>query len=68
MLVTQYEEPRRQEAARVTVPVDKLEEKALIALARVRAPDFYLHVCIFQEKGKKKPWQSLQLSFFFSHL
>ncbi|KAL8555090.1 hypothetical protein ACS0TY_003044 [Phlomoides rotata] len=32
--VLMYEEPRRQEAARTTVPVDKLEEKALIALAR----------------------------------
>ncbi|KAL2490563.1 Peptide-N(4)-(N-acetyl-beta-glucosaminyl)asparagine amidase [Abeliophyllum distichum] len=32
--VLMYEDPHRQEAARKTVPVDKLEEKALIALAR----------------------------------
>ncbi|KAG8363779.1 hypothetical protein BUALT_Bualt19G0057800 [Buddleja alternifolia] len=32
--VLMYEDPQRQEAARKTVPVDKLEEKALVALAR----------------------------------
>nr|GMC91032.1 peptide-N(4)-(N-acetyl-beta-glucosaminyl) asparagine amidase [Ipomoea batatas] len=32
--VLQYEDPQRQEAARKTVPTDKLEEKALISLAR----------------------------------
>ncbi|XP_027161166.1 peptide-N(4)-(N-acetyl-beta-glucosaminyl)asparagine amidase [Coffea eugenioides] len=32
--VRMYEDPHRQEAARKTVPVDKLEEKALVALAR----------------------------------
>ncbi|VFQ66296.1 unnamed protein product [Cuscuta campestris] len=29
-----YEDPRKQEAARKTVPIDNLEEKALISLAR----------------------------------
>ncbi|XP_057798309.1 peptide-N(4)-(N-acetyl-beta-glucosaminyl)asparagine amidase [Salvia miltiorrhiza] len=32
--VLMYENPQRQEAARKTVPVDKLEEKAVVALAR----------------------------------
>ncbi|CAN0920446.1 Peptide-N(4)-(N-acetyl-beta-glucosaminyl)asparagine amidase [Linum grandiflorum] len=32
-----YEDPVRQEAARKTVPVDELEEKALVSLAKVRA-------------------------------
>ncbi|KAL6496960.1 Peptide-N(4)-(N-acetyl-beta-glucosaminyl)asparagine amidase [Orobanche gracilis] len=32
--VLMYEDPQRQEAARKTVPMDKLEEKALVALAR----------------------------------
>ncbi|CAI9102617.1 OLC1v1000917C4 [Oldenlandia corymbosa var. corymbosa] len=32
--VLMYEDPHRQEAARKTVPIDKLEEKALVALAR----------------------------------
>lgn len=32
--VLQYEDPNRQEAARKTVPVDELEEKALVALAK----------------------------------
>ncbi|KAL8028776.1 hypothetical protein ABFX02_14G182900 [Erythranthe guttata] len=32
--VLMYEDPHRQEAARKTVPVDKLEEKAMLALAR----------------------------------
>ncbi|XP_022868029.1 peptide-N(4)-(N-acetyl-beta-glucosaminyl)asparagine amidase-like [Olea europaea var. sylvestris] len=41
--VLMYEDPHRQEAARKTVPVDKLEEKALIALARVRAFIFNLY-------------------------
>ena len=30
----QYEDPTRQEAARKTVPVDELEEKALVAMAK----------------------------------
>lgn len=30
----QYEDPVRQEAARKTVPIDKLEEKALVAIAK----------------------------------
>ena len=30
----QYEDPTRQEAARKTVPVDELEEKALVAIAK----------------------------------
>lgn len=37
MALLQYEDPQRQEAARKTVPADKLEEKALISLARVRS-------------------------------
>ncbi|KAI3473915.1 hypothetical protein Pfo_028109 [Paulownia fortunei] len=32
--VLMYEDPHRQEAGRKTVPVDKLEEKAMVALAR----------------------------------
>ncbi|KAK4491085.1 hypothetical protein RD792_001807 [Penstemon davidsonii] len=32
--VLMYEDPHKQEAARKTVPVDKLEEKAMVALAR----------------------------------
>ncbi|PIA37637.1 hypothetical protein AQUCO_03000293v1 [Aquilegia coerulea] len=32
--VRQYEDPVRQEAARKTVPVDELEEKALVSLAK----------------------------------
>ncbi|KAK6143225.1 hypothetical protein DH2020_023573 [Rehmannia glutinosa] len=32
--VLMYEDPHRQEAARKTVPADKLEEKAMVALAR----------------------------------
>ncbi|XP_047341537.1 peptide-N(4)-(N-acetyl-beta-glucosaminyl)asparagine amidase [Impatiens glandulifera] len=32
--VQMYEDPARQEAARKTVPVEKLEEKALVALAK----------------------------------
>ncbi|KAL6585138.1 Peptide-N(4)-(N-acetyl-beta-glucosaminyl)asparagine amidase [Orobanche minor] len=32
--VLMYEDPQRQEAARKTVPMDKIEEKALVALAR----------------------------------
>ncbi|XP_011091955.1 peptide-N(4)-(N-acetyl-beta-glucosaminyl)asparagine amidase isoform X3 [Sesamum indicum] len=32
--VLMYEDPHRQEAARKTVPVEKLEEKAMVALAR----------------------------------
>lgn len=31
----QYEDPNRQDAARKTVSVEKLEEKALVALAKV---------------------------------
>lgn len=31
----QYEDKVRQEAARKTVPVDELEEKALVSLAKV---------------------------------
>ncbi|GFP92964.1 peptide-n(4)-(n-acetyl-beta-glucosaminyl) asparagine amidase [Phtheirospermum japonicum] len=34
--VLMYEDPHRQEAARKTVPVDKLEEKAMVTLARGR--------------------------------
>ncbi|KAF7137745.1 hypothetical protein RHSIM_Rhsim07G0075700 [Rhododendron simsii] len=33
-LLMQYEDPNRQDAARKTVPVEKLEEKALVALAK----------------------------------
>nr|GME11771.1 Werner Syndrome-like exonuclease [Ipomoea batatas]GME11827.1 Werner Syndrome-like exonuclease [Ipomoea batatas] len=33
----EYEDPQRQEAARKTVPTDKLEEKSLISLGRVRS-------------------------------
>ncbi|KAL9225488.1 hypothetical protein vseg_001405 [Gypsophila vaccaria] len=33
--VLMYEDPNRQEAARKTVPVDELEEKALVAIAKV---------------------------------
>lgn len=32
---TQYEDPARQEAARKTVPIHELEEKALVSLAKV---------------------------------
>lgn len=32
----QYEDPVRQDAARKTVPFDEIEEKALVALAKVR--------------------------------
>lgn len=46
MILVQYEDPQRQEAARKTVPRDKLEEKALVTLARVTAPIFNLHVYI----------------------
>lgn len=35
-MLAQYEDLQRQEAARKSVPVEKLEEKAMIALARVR--------------------------------
>jgi hypothetical protein len=41
----QYEDERRQEAARNTVHVEELEEKALVSLAKVRACKFF-----FQEK------------------
>lgn len=44
MVLVQYEDPQRQEAARKTVPVDKLEEKAVVALARVTAPIFNHYV------------------------
>lgn len=37
LLFMQYEDAQRQDEARKTVPVDKLEEKALLALARVRS-------------------------------
>lgn len=37
MILVQYDDPQRQEAARKTVPVDKLEEKTAVALARVTA-------------------------------
>lgn len=59
MILAQYEDPHRQEAARKTVPVDKLEEKAIVALARVRSPIFNLQDCIYQEKKKKEkqPWK-----------
>lgn len=43
-MLAQYEDPHRQEAARKTVPVDKLEEKAAVALARVSSPIFILQV------------------------
>jgi len=33
--VLQYEDPTRQEAARKSVPVEELEEKALVSLAKV---------------------------------
>lgn len=32
----QYEDPERQEAARKSVPVDEIEEKALVSLAKVQ--------------------------------
>lgn len=35
--LVQYEDPVRQEAARKTVPIEDLEEKALVSLAKVRA-------------------------------
>lgn len=38
--ILQYEDARRQEAARKTVPVEELEEKALVSLAKVRACNF----------------------------
>ena len=46
MILMQYEDPQRQEAARKTVPVDRLEEKAAVALARVTTPIFNHHVYI----------------------
>ncbi|KAL0455283.1 UNVERIFIED_CONTAM: Peptide-N(4)-(N-acetyl-beta-glucosaminyl)asparagine amidase [Sesamum latifolium] len=42
--VLMYEDPYRQEAAQKTVPVEKLEEKAMVALARVKAPIFIIHI------------------------
>lgn len=44
MILVQYDDPQRLEAARKTVPRDKLEEKAVVALARVTAPIFNLRV------------------------
>jgi hypothetical protein len=43
--ILQYEDEIRQDAARKSVPVEELEEKALVSLAKVRAYKF-----IFQEK------------------
>jgi hypothetical protein len=43
--ILQYEDEIRQDAARKSVPVEELEEKALVSLAKVRACKF-----IFQEK------------------
>lgn len=40
----QYEDATRQEAARKSVPVEELEEKALVSLAKVRA-----FIFLFQE-------------------
>lgn len=37
LVFLQYEDIQRQDAARRTVPVDKLEEKAILTLARVRS-------------------------------
>ena len=42
--ILQYEDVRRQEAARRTVPVEELEEKALVSLANVRACIFSFEV------------------------
>lgn len=43
----QYEDPVRQEAARKSVPVDELEEKALVALAKVHFFVILLHLLQF---------------------
>lgn len=43
--ILQYEDESRQEAARKSVPVEELEEKALVSLAKVRSCKF-----IFQKK------------------
>lgn len=44
VICIQYEDPIRQEAARKTVPVEELEEKALVSLAKVSGCIF-----LFQE-------------------
>lgn len=41
LLLLKYEDPVRQEAARKTVPLERLEEKALVSLAKVRASLLY---------------------------
>lgn len=41
--ILQYEDPTRQEAARKSVPVEELEEKALVSLAKVG--EFILVYC-----------------------
>ena len=45
----QYEDPIRQESARKTVPVEELQEKALVSLAKVslNLMPFLLLVCLF---------------------
>jgi len=40
----QYEDPVRQEAARKTVPIHELEEKALVSLAKVLPPTLPLNL------------------------
>ncbi|GFZ02869.1 peptide-N-glycanase 1 [Actinidia rufa] len=42
--VLMYEDSNRQDAARKTVPVEKLEEKALVALAKVGALITFMHI------------------------
>ncbi|RVW38097.1 Peptide-N(4)-(N-acetyl-beta-glucosaminyl)asparagine amidase [Vitis vinifera] len=45
--VLMYEDPKRQEAARKTVPVLELEEKALVSLAKIWASIAPLKLCFF---------------------
>lgn len=42
--ILQYEDATRQEAARKSVPMEELEEKALVSLAKVRT-----FIFLFQE-------------------
>ncbi|KAG6415594.1 hypothetical protein SASPL_123007 [Salvia splendens] len=74
--VLMYEDPQRQEDARKTVPVDKLEEKAAVALARevgLNVGCYYGRgVSYIEKEGNFKPTKDeldhgflLQLLFWF---
>jgi hypothetical protein len=45
--VLMYEDPMRQEAARKTVPMDELQEKALVSLAKVSVLYLNFQLCLF---------------------